>query len=70
MATPLRELHMSSEHDSSSMTEESLRLLGAGTPYRQNSPTRVMPQGNNPPDTTYSNLEGPWEQRHPQGNWK
>ena len=70
MANPLRELCMRSESDSMPMTAESLRLLGAGQPYQPNSPTNVMPQGSNPPDTTYSNLEGPWEQRHPQGKWK
>ena len=49
-------------------TAESLKLLGAGTPYQSTNSMTI----NEGPTSIYhvKGISDPWGQRHPQGPWK
>lgn len=51
-------------------TSESLKLLGAGSPYRDPTPKPTIQQTDTNNAVSYSPMIGPWQQRHPQGKWK
>lgn len=51
-------------------TAESLKLLGAGSEYKAPNPTNKFVHGPDPDFDMWSNVTGPWQQRHPQGEWK
>lgn len=50
-------------------TAESLKLLGAGSAYKApDTPNKFM--DDDAGIKTWSHATGPWQQRHPQGQWK
>lgn len=52
-------------------TAESLKLLGAGSKYKAPDPTNKFTYGPEPEyPNMWSKVTGPWQQRHPQGQWK
>lgn len=48
-------------------TAESLKLLGAGSAYRDPTP---ISSNDLPVHSTFDSVEAPWGQRYPQGKWK